>query len=164
MAYVLAAELREALDAADTDGYEIIFVDTPPHTAPAIEVVARNVDLAVVPVQPSILDVAATQDTLSLLRAHRVPAVAVITRAAPRPDEETLETKQALAALGLPLLNTRVVERKVYRRALTQGQAVGEFEPASKAAKEIRSLWREIASLDAEKLAAVVLPVSAEPV
>jgi len=165
VAYVLAAELRDALDAADTDGYEIVFVDTPPHTAPAIEVVARNIDLAVVPVQPSILDVAATQDTLSLLRAHRVPAVAVITRAAPRPDEETLETKQALAALGLPLLNTRVVERKVYRRALTQGQAVGEFEPASKAAKEIRSLWKEIASLDAEKLAApVVLAVSAEAV
>jgi chromosome partitioning protein len=165
VAYVLAAELRDALEAADSDGYDIVFVDTPPHTAPAIEVVARNIDLAVVPVQPSILDVAATQDTLGLLRANRVPAVAVITRAAARPDEETLETKQALTALGLPLLSTRVVERKVYRRALTQGQAVGEFEPASKAAQEIRSLWREIASLNTKELAAAVAPAaSAETV
>jgi chromosome partitioning protein len=152
VACVLAAELREALEAAEVDGYEIAFIDTPPHTAPAIEVVARNIDLALVPLQPSILDVAATQDTLGLLRANRVPAVAIMTRVAARPDEETLETERALTALGLPLLRTRIVERKVYRRALTQGQAVGEFEPASKAAQEIRILWEEITALDADKI------------
>src|SRR5215471_18326165 len=88
VASVIAAELRDALDAARADGYQIIFIDTPPHTAPAIEVVARNIDLALVPVQPSILDVAATQDTLVLLQANKVPAVAVLTRTAARPDEE----------------------------------------------------------------------------
>src|SRR4029077_7232990 len=46
VAHVLAAELREALDAAASDGFQIAFIDTPPHTAPAIEVVARNIDLA----------------------------------------------------------------------------------------------------------------------
>jgi chromosome partitioning protein len=144
VASVIAAELRDALEAARADGYQAIFIDTPPHTAPAIEVVAQNIDLAIVPVQPSILDVAATQDTLGLLRANGVPAVAVITRAAARRDEEMAETESALEALGLPLLRTRIVERKVYRRALTQGLAVEEFEPASKAAQEIRALWREI--------------------
>jgi chromosome partitioning protein len=131
----------------------LILIDTPPHTAPALEVVARNIDVAVVPVQPSILDVAATQATLNLLRANRVTSVAVLTRTSPRPDEEILETERALKALGLPLLNTRVVERKVYRRALTQGQAVGEFEPTSKAAKEIRALWKEISSFNTERVA-----------
>lgn len=153
VASVIAAELRDALEAARADGYQIIFIDTPPHTAPAIEVVARNIDLALVPVQPSILDVAATQDTLVLLRANKVRAVAVLTRAAARPDEETLETERALIALGLPLLKTRIVERKIYRRALTQGQAVGEFEPASKAAREIKRLWKELAGLDARQIA-----------
>ncbi|MDQ2803134.1 MAG: ParA family protein [Pseudomonadota bacterium] len=144
VAKVLAAELRDALDAAAADGYQIVFIDTPPHTAPAIEVVARCVDLAVVPVQPSVLDVAATQNTLDLLRAAGVPAVAVLTRAPPKPDEETVETEKALQALGLPLLVGRVCERKAYRRALTQGQAVAEFDPSSKAAAEIRALWKEI--------------------
>jgi chromosome partitioning protein len=147
---VIAAELRDALEAAEGEGYQVIFIDTPPHTAPAIEVVARNIDLALVPVQPSILDVAATQDTLNLLRANKVPAVAVMTRTSPRPDEETLETERALRALGLPLLATRIVERKVYRR--TQGQAVGEFEPGSKAAREIKKLWKEVNGLDAAKI------------
>jgi chromosome partitioning protein len=137
---------------AEADGFQLIFVDTPPHTAPALEVVARNIDLALVPVQPSILDVAATQATLDLLRANRVPSVAVLTRTSPRPDEEIVETVRALRDLELPLLNTRIVERKVYRRALTQGQAVGEFEPTSKAAREIRQLWKEIAVLDAIQL------------
>ncbi len=152
VAPVLAAELKEAMDAAEADGFQLIFVDTPPHTAPALEVVARNIDLALVPVQPSILDVAATQATLDLLRANRVPSVAVLTRTSPRPDEEIVETVRALRDLELPLLNTRIVERKVYRRALTQGQAVGEFEPTSKAAREIRQLWKEIAVLDAIQL------------
>jgi chromosome partitioning protein len=75
-----------------------------------------------------------------------------LTRAPPRQDEETLETEKALKALGLPLLKTWMGERKVYRRALTQGQAVGEFEPCSKAAREISKIWREIDKLNIASL------------
>ena len=152
VAAVLAAELRDALEAAEADGYQVVFIDTAPHTAPAIEAVARTVDLAIVPVQPSILDVAATQRTVDLLRAAKVPAVAVLTRAPPRGDEETSETQKALEALGLPMLKGWMGERKVYRRALTQGQAVAEFEPSSKAAKEIKQLWEEIEQFSAAKV------------
>ena len=116
--------------------------------------VARSVDLAIVPVQPSILDVAATQRTVDLLRAAKVPAVAVLTRAPAKRDEETNETEKALEALGLPLLDTWMGERKVYRRALTQGQAVAEFDPSSKAAKEITKLWKEIERFDVARLKA----------
>lgn len=144
VAGVIAAELREALEAAESDGYAVVFVDTAPHTAPAIEAVARNVDLAIVPVQPSVLDVAATQRTVELLNAAGLRAVAVLTRAPVRHDEETLETERALEALGLPMLKTWMGERKAYRRALTRGQAVAEFDPKSKAAAEIRAIWKEI--------------------
>jgi chromosome partitioning protein len=159
VAPVIAAELRDALAAAEGDGYQVVFVDTAPHTAPAVEVVARSADLAIVPVQPSVLDVAATQRTVDLLRAARVPAVAVLTRAPPRRDEETSETEKALEALGLLLLGTWMGERKVYRRALTQGQAVAEFDPGSKAAREIKKLWKEIERLDVAALGRV--PVAA---
>jgi chromosome partitioning protein len=154
VAAVIAAELREALEAAEADGYQVVFVDTAPHTAPAIETVARSVDLAIVPVQPSILDVAATQRTIDLLRAAKVPSVAVLTRAPAKRDEETNETEKALEALGLPLLETWMGERKVYRRALTQGQAVAEFDPSSKAAKEIGKLWKEIERFNVARLRA----------
>lgn len=147
VARVLAAELKDALEAADADGYQVAFIDTPPHTAPAIEMVARNVDLAIIPVQPSVLDVAATQNTVDLLRAAEVQFVAVLTRAPAIRDEETIETEKALEALGVPLLTTRICERKAYRRALTQGQAVAEFEPSSKAAHEIATLWKEIQAI-----------------
>ena len=108
--------------------------------------------IALVQQKGGILDVAAAQDTLVPLRANRVPGAAVMTRAAARTDEEMLETERALAALGLPLLMTRVIERKVCRRALTPSQAVGEFDPSSKAAREIRALWREIDGLDGAKV------------
>jgi cellulose biosynthesis protein BcsQ len=78
VAAVIAAELKDALDAAEADGYRVIFIDTPPHTAPAIERVIKFVDLAIVPVQPSILDVAATQNTVDLLRAAKVPTTAIL--------------------------------------------------------------------------------------
>jgi Low affinity iron permease len=100
----------------------------------------------------AILDVAATQRTVDLLRASKVPAIAILTRAPPRNDEETIETMKALEALGLPMFKTWMGERKVYRRALTQGQAVGEFDPSSKAAREINKIWREIERLDIAKL------------
>ena len=32
---VIAAELRDAFEAAEGEGYQVIFIDTPPHTAPA---------------------------------------------------------------------------------------------------------------------------------
>ncbi len=152
VAAVIAAELRDALEAAEADGYQVVFIDTAPHTAPAIEAVARVVDLAIVPVQPSILDVAVTQRTVDLLRAAKVPAVAVLTRAPPRSDEETSETQKAMEALGLPMLKGWMGERKVYRRALTQGQAVAEFDPSSKAAKAIKQLWKEIEQFSAAKV------------
>ncbi|MBI0537750.1 ParA family protein [Roseomonas sp. KE2513] len=154
VAAVIAAELREALEAAEAEGYQVVFIDTAPHTAPAIEVVARTVDLAIVPVQPSILDVAATQRTVDLLKANKVSAVAVMTRAPSRRDEETNETEKAMAALGLPMLSSWMGERKVYRRALTQGQAVAEFDPSSKAAKEIKQIWKEIEKLGTSKVKA----------
>jgi len=141
---VLAAELKDALEAAEAEGYQVIFIDTPPHTAPAIEMVAKSVDFAIIPVQPSVLDVAATQNTVDLLRAAGVQFMAVLTRAPSIRDEETIETEKALGVLGVPLLSTRICERKAYRRALTQGQAVAEFEPSSKAAHEITALWKEI--------------------
>lgn len=151
VAAVLAAELKDALEAAEADDYQVVFIDTAPHTAPAIEMVARSVDLAIVPVQPSVLDVAATQRTVDLLRAAKVQAIAVLTRAPPKKDEETTETEKALEALGLPLLATWMGERKVYRRALTQGQAVAEFEPRSKAALEIRKIWKELEALNGKQ-------------
>jgi hypothetical protein len=55
--------------------------------------------------------------------AAKVPAVAVLTHAPAKQDEEANRTEKALVALGLPLLETWMGERKVYRRALTQGQA-----------------------------------------
>lgn len=151
VAQSLAAELREVLQAAEADGFQVVFIDTPPHTAPAIELIARSVDLAIVPVQPSVLDVAATQNTVELLRAAGVPAVAVLTRTPPTRDEETVETEKALQQMGIKLLGARVCERKAYRRALTQGQAVSEFDPSSKAAREIAALWLEIQALSHDR-------------
>ncbi|EGD16846.1 hypothetical protein XGA_4582 [Xanthomonas hortorum ATCC 19865] len=45
------------------------------------------------------------------------------------------------------MLETVIHDRTAYRRALAHGQAVGEFEPAGKAAFEIRALWREVHTL-----------------
>lgn len=141
---VVPSDVERAITAAAADGYDFAFVDTAPHTAPALQIVAKAVDLVVIPVQPSVLDVAATAPTVALLRATGVPLMAVMSRAPAKSDEETRETEEALAAMGLPLAPVRMTDRKAYRRALTRGQAVNEFEPKGKAAEEIRAIWAEI--------------------
>jgi hypothetical protein len=50
-----------------------------------------------------------------------VPAFAVLTRAPAKRDEETNETERALEALGLPLLDTWMGERKGWASARSTG-------------------------------------------
>ncbi len=50
---VPGAEIAAALRDAESDGYDVVLVDTPPHASAALVPVLRLATLAVVPFQPS---------------------------------------------------------------------------------------------------------------
>ena len=138
---ILAAELEELIEAATREGVDLLIVDTPPHTSPSIAKVAHLSQFALIPCQPSPLDIAALPSTIDLIKAAKCNAAAVLTRTTYR-SLDVADTKEALQAYGIKVSPITIGDRNVYRRALIQGEAVSEFEPKGKAAEEINDLWK----------------------
>ncbi|KHL61308.1 AAA family ATPase [Xanthomonas euvesicatoria pv. euvesicatoria] len=143
---ITSANVGAAVQAAAEEGYDLLIVDTPPHASAGIAAALEHADLALMPVRPSLLDLAAAPASIRLLQASGKPG-AFILSSAPIRASETREVERELASTGIPVLETVIHDRTAYRRALAYGQAVGEFEPAGKAAFEIRALWREVHTL-----------------
>lgn len=141
---ITSANVGAAVQAAAEEGYDLLIVDT--HASAGIAAALEHADLALMPVRPSLLDLAAAPASIRLLQASGKPG-AFILSSAPIRASETREVERELASTGIPVLETVIHDRTAYRRALAYGQAVGEFEPAGKAAFEIRTLWREVHTL-----------------
>ncbi|HEY2396814.1 MAG TPA: ParA family partition ATPase [Rudaea sp.] len=150
VAKMAPALVQDALRLAANDGFDLVIVDTPPHASSRVSQLLESADLIILPVQPSVLDLAALPAALELVRASGARAALVLSYA-PVGVGETAETRKALEQTGWPVLETVVHTRMAFRRALAQGQAVAEFEPSGKAAFEIRQVWREIQALMAKE-------------
>jgi chromosome partitioning protein len=97
-------------------------------------------DHIVIPVQPSMPDLAATQRSVALAHAAGKPFTFVVNRAPPRAPE-VAQAIEALASGGTVAPMT-IGDRRAFARALTNGVAVTEFAaPSSKAVQEIQAYW-----------------------
>lgn len=141
-----AAQLAAVIEAAEADGYDLVFVDTPPHSSAVSEAVARASDLALVPVRPSPLDVAALPPVLQMIERAQVPAFVVL-NACPASSTEAAEAREYLEARhpSVPVWSGQLVDRAAFRRALTAGSAVTELGGDDRASGEIRELWEHVA-------------------
>jgi len=101
-------------------------------------------DRVIIPVPPSQPDVWATQRFLGIVEEalagkERRPSIqAFVNRAdTHRAVRESDETEEALGMLaGIDVLPQRLCQRTLYRRSLSEGLAVFELSPRSKAAEE----------------------------
>ena len=119
----------------------------------AMRAAIRAAGQIVVPVTPSQADIWATQNFLEIVEDERrkarkklPPMLAFLNRADWHPrSRENAETIEALEALPhLEPLKARLVQRLAFRRSFSEGLAVNELEPGSKAARELDALAREI--------------------
>lgn len=140
---VNASEIGAALRDAEADGYDMAVVDTPPHASAALLLALRRADLAIVPLRPSPLDLATVGAITQMVEHAGIPAVAVLSAAQMR-AAEIEPMRRAVEDAGLRVLDTVIHDRMPFRRSLGNGQAVTEFDPKGRAAKEIRTLGREL--------------------
>lgn len=140
---VPGAELAAALRDAESDGFDVVLVDTPPHASAALVPVLRLATIAVVPFKPSPLDLATLDTVQRMLEAAGVPAVAVIS-AAPLRAAEVHPMRKAIEAGGLHVLDTVIHDLMPFRRSIGNGMSVAEFDPKGRGALEIRQLRKEI--------------------
>lgn len=109
-------------------------------------------DLVLIPVQPSPYDIWPLEDLISAIRQRQAItaggpiAGALVTRATPGSvlDREILE---ALSDLDLEALDARFHQRQAFPRSANDGSTPMEYEPAGKAAEEVRAAVEEIRGL-----------------
>src|SRR3954470_16737792 len=86
---------------------DVVVIDSPPHAETEARIAVRSAHLVIVPVQPSQMDMWATQPTLDLAREEKVPALVVINRVPPRAKlaDELIEL---IRGMGAPVANAQV--------------------------------------------------------
>jgi chromosome partitioning protein len=108
----------------------------------------KAADLVLVPVQPSSLDIWATERLVELIQARQeaigTPDAAFLASRAITGTRLADGVEDALAALELPLLETRIHQRVAYAEATNAGLSVLDTAKGSKAAAEIEALTDEV--------------------
>ncbi len=131
--------------------YAYVVVDCPPGGPTGIDNITRSalmaVDLVIVPVQPSPLDLWSGEDMAGLIAKARqihptLQSRVLITR---RLANTTLgrEAREAAGAFGIPVLRAEITQRVALAESILAGQTIFEYAPTSASAEEFRSLRKE---------------------
>ncbi len=130
--------------------FDMVVVDTPPksdlESRPAIE----SADLVIIPIQPTPVDLWATDPTLELVGKERAEAMLVVNRALKRATL-TGEMLAAIGGLGHRVADNSLGNRVAFAASMGDGRTVVETAPSSIAAQEVLALAKEIEKL-AKKL------------
>lgn len=122
---------------------DLVIVDSPPHAETDAKAAIRAADLVVLPIQPTMLDLWATEATLALAIAEKTKALLVLNRTPPR----GLAAEAVIAEIKAkkwPLAKTRLGNRQAFAASINQGKGVSETTRSSAAGKEIQALAKEI--------------------
>jgi chromosome partitioning protein len=144
-AVVAGWRLVATLDRLARD-FELLLVDTPPHAETEARVAVRAADLLLVPCQPSMLDIWASDATFALARREQRELRLVFNRVPPR-GRAAEEAEAALRAHGVRPLVASLGNRRAFADSMARGLGVVELEPRGRAAAEIRALAAEVAAL-----------------
>jgi chromosome partitioning protein len=136
------------LATAMLEGYEWVFIDTPPTMWVVVAEAIRAATLVVIPARPGLFDIAAVRDTVATARARNKPYAVVINAApAKRDDRESpvvAEARTHLDKLGIPVWSGQITQRAGFAISLAAGASIPELAPGSLAGSEIAGLWSAI--------------------
>lgn len=144
------ATLHKEIAAISTD-YDDVVIDGPPRLAEIAKSIILAADLAVVPLQPSPLDVWEAAKTIDLIREAQIyrPEIncclvinrRIATTAIGR------DVREALTDIGVKVLKSDVGQRVAFAETAAMGETV-VTKKLSKAAGEIRKLINELRSFE----------------
>ncbi len=136
-----------AVDAARSQGLDLVLIDSPGKLEGAAIAAAQLADLVVIPVNPQINDletVPATQRLLLGVGGRR--AIAVINDAPVGGDRHT-ETAAALKKMGLESCPEVMYHRIAFADAPLAGLSPQEYQPRGKASAEAKGVYKFIKQL-----------------
>lgn len=138
-----ADSLKTGLIDLRKSGYQVVFIDAPPHFDPASEFIASLSDYMLIPSQPSAVDIHAIATTLDLADKLKKPADIILNNC---PHAGTIKQEAVdliLKVMNFPLAPHILHHRIAFSKAYAQGVGVVEYQPVSsahKAAREMKQL------------------------
>ena len=123
---------------------DIVVVDTAPHAEMEARAALRACDLAVIPLQPSPLDVWATRPTLAVAGEEKAKALLVFNRVAARARLAGAMREKAEQELRAEIAEASLGDRVAFAESLWKGGGVAETRPKSVAGKEVSTLVEEL--------------------
>ena len=152
MIYALSAEecrLAEELDQIENI-FENIVVDIAAGDRESFTAALMVADRLLIPLLPGQADVWALHHVMEILDEVRpkrpnLDVMAVVNKADTNPAvRETQETEEAVRQLNIELAPVTIGNRVTFRRSLTEGLGVIEWDTRSKAAKELEILAKAV--------------------
>jgi chromosome partitioning protein len=143
--FVGAENAPDAIEALELDGWDWIFIDTPPAIVRAMQETIEAVDFAIVPVKASTIDLLATQDAVAFAREAGTAYLVVFNDCAQR-ERLVDKAREFLVREGVPVAETQIAHRVSHVTAMTVGKSAAEVNGGkdAAAAAEIDALWAEI--------------------
>ena len=137
------------MDASAGGPWDYCFLDGPPAFLTVVEEMIRAADFVLIPVKPSMLDLLASEDALSLARQAGAVYRVVFNDVGPK-EKIVDKAREFLFTHDVLMADTAIVHRAAHINAMTVGKSAVEVASDDKAAKEIDALWAEIKALAAK--------------
>ncbi len=138
--------------------YQHVIVDCPPGLEDMTRSALMVADLAIVPLQPSPLDIWSGTEIVALIKKAQMlneglQARFLITRKNPT-TKLGMDAQQAVAGYGLGVFKTAICQRVAMAECMIEGKTVLQYDPESASTKECRRLAAEVAAILKAKEAA----------
>jgi len=140
--------LAAAVEQAKRDGFEWVFIDTPPNMSAIVVDAIQAATLIIIPARLTLFDLAAIKETMVVARQLKKPYAVVINGVPARRDNTespfVREARAVLGSLNVPVWSGQITQRNAYSLALAEGEGAVEYDGQSEAAHEITALWAAI--------------------
>lgn len=138
---VFPALLPSRIKALEDSGCDLVIIDTPAVSKDTASAAIRLADFVLIPTKPAAFDLKSMLETIEQARALAKPYAIVLSMCPPQYSVELTATLQRMADLHHEICPVLMHQYVAYPRAQKHGLSVQEFDPAGKAAAEIRQLY-----------------------
>jgi chromosome partitioning protein len=133
---------REAKSLAHD--HAIVIIDTPPKSDLEARHAVGAANLVVVPVQPTPVDLWATEATLEMIAREGKRPLLILNRVPPR-AALTAQMLKVIEALGPAAAESQIGNRIAFAECMGCGKTINETDPSSKGTEEVVALAKEVA-------------------